>query len=503
MRIAYLHYLYGDDTALHHVRQFAAAAAALGHQIEVHAINLAPPPLTLPPLAPPPVRPGAAAGSSRRPAATVTRRLRWAARQRLGRYLHEPKELVWNALYVHHELALLAASPRPDVLLVRDHALTASTAVVASRLGLPLVYEINAPAAELALYFDEHLHLPLVAGWLEGFKLRRADAVTTVSTALREHLLVRHRLRGWAADKIVVVPNGADLAAFRPDNEPSALARGLLGIGAGNSGGAECAGESGRARRAADTGCVSATGPARAVGGERGMLMAARVVEASGANEANGGANGANGGGGDGHGTGAGEAVIGFVGSFQKFHGVELLADMALRVAALRQRVRFLLVGDGPGAAAVRHRLAPLGERVVMTGAVPHAAVPGLVAAFDVGVLPETSFYACPLKVIEWMAAGKAVVAPRHGPLGEVLVDGEEGLLFPPRDLGALVAAVVRLVDRPALRRRLGAAAAARAGASLAWTDNARRVVAVLDQARGRALAAGRAQPDLSLGPLG
>ncbi|HVR10089.1 MAG TPA: glycosyltransferase [Thermoanaerobaculia bacterium] len=453
MRIAYLHYLYGDDTALHHVRQFAVAAAALGHQITVHAINLAPPP---------PTHLSRSWRSSS--SAPVARRLRWAARQRLGRYLHEPKELMWNALYLHHELALLAAGPRPDVLLVRDHSLTASTALVASRLGLPLVYEINAPAAELALYFDEHLHLPLVAGWLEGFKLRRADAVTTVSTALREHLLVRHRLRGWAADKIVVVPNGADLAAFRPDNEISPLARHLL------------------TNPAAEETCMAAYGQTGAgaygktCGAPHGDTDAAAVED---------------------------EVVIGFVGSFQKFHGVELLADMALRVAEVRPQVRFLLVGDGPGAAQARQRLAPLGSRVVTTGAVPHAAVPGLVAAFDVGVLPETSFYACPLKVIEWMAAGKAVVAPRHGPLCEVLADGEEGVLFPPRDLGALVEAVLRLVDRPALRRRLGAAAAARAAASLAWTDNARRVIAVLDQARGRALAAGRAQPDLSLGPLG
>ncbi len=160
--------------------------------------------------------------------------------------------------------------------------------------------------------------------------------------------------------------------------------------------------------------------------------------------------------------------------------------------------MRFLLVGDGPGAMAARCRLSPLGARVMATGAMPHAEVPGLVAAFDIGVLPETSFYACPLKVIEWMAAGKAVVAPRRGPLGEMLADGEEGLLFPPRDVDAMVAAVLRLVDRPALRLRLAAAAAARASASLSWTDNARRVVAVLDQARNRALAAGRAQPDLS-----
>src|SRR5436853_5971427 len=101
---------------------------------------------------------------------------------------------------------------------------------------------------------------------------------------------------------------------------------------------------------------------------------------------------------------------------------------MALRVAALRPRVRFLLVGDGPGAGMARDRLAPLGDRVVVTGSVPHAEVPGLVAAFDIGVLPESSFYACPLKVIEWMAAGKAVVAPCRGPLREVLADGEEGV---------------------------------------------------------------------------
>jgi glycosyltransferase involved in cell wall biosynthesis len=450
MRIAYLHYLYGDDTALLHARQFAAAAAGLGHEIRMHAINLAPPPpaaagaagavagggaVTAEPAA------AAAAGSTgqpavpdaprRRPRGPLARRLRWAARQRLGRYLHEPKELLWNARYLHHELALLAAGPRPDVLLVRDHSLTASSVLVAARLGLPLVYEINAPAAELALYYDEHLHLPLAAAWLEGFKLRRADAAITVSTALREHLLVRHGLRGWAADKIAVVPNGADLAAFRPANQPSPLARRLLG-------------------------------------------------------------------------DSAGETVIGFVGSFQKFHGIELLADMALRVAELRPRVRFLLVGDGPGALPARRRLSPLGARAVTTGAVPHAEVPGLVAALDVGVLPESSFYACPLKVIEWMAAGKAVVAPRHGPLREVLADGEEGVLFPPRDLEALVAAVLRLVDRPDLRRRLAAAAAARASASLSWTDNARGVVAVLDRARNRALATGRAQPDLSLlGPTG
>jgi glycosyltransferase involved in cell wall biosynthesis len=166
---------------------------------------------------------------------------------------------------------------------------------------------------------------------------------------------------------------------------------------------------------------------------------------------------------------------------------------MALRVGALRPRVRFVLVGDGPEAAKVRERTAELGPRLVFLGKVAHAEVPGLVAGFDIGVLPDTGFYACPLKVVEWMAAGRAVVAPAYGPLQEMLEDGARGELFPPRDLDALVAAVLRLVDDPARRRALAAAAAERAHASLTWTDNARRVLAVVrDAVARRAAAPGR-----------
>ncbi len=407
MRIAYLHYLYGEDTALHHVRQLAAAAGALGHEVEVHAMNLAAPA----------GEEGGAGGAAAR-----ARRLRRWLKRRGSRWLHEPKELLWNVPYLRRELALLRSGRRPDVLLVRDHALTASAVPVASCLGLPLVFELNAPACELGLYFDEYLHYPWLAEWLEGWKLRRAGAVTTVSGALKEHLVARHRL---PPERVAVIPNGADLAAFRPAEEAGA----------------------------------------------------------SGASDV------------------SGAAVIGFVGSFQRFHGVDLLGEMTLRVAAARPATRFLFVGDGPQAAALRRRVAPLGERVRFTGLVPHSAVPGLVATFDVGVLPESSFYASPLKVVEWMAAGKAVVAPCRGPLAELLADGVEGLLFPPRDLEAMVAAVLRLVDHPAARRRLGRAAAARAHRALSWTDNARQVVAACGEAIGRAALArrpGRPTPGLA-----
>jgi glycosyltransferase involved in cell wall biosynthesis len=170
--------------------------------------------------------------------------------------------------------------------------------------------------------------------------------------------------------------------------------------------------------------------------------------------------------------------VIGFVGSFQEFHGADLLATMITRVARERPATRFLLVGDGDRAEAVRRAVQPLGDRVRMTGRVPHDAVPGLVAAFDVGVLPDTAFYCSPLKVVEWMAAGRAIVAPGYPSLGDLVTDGVDGVLFAPRDPDALVRAVLALVDDPARRTELGRAARARAETRLTWRQNAERVLA-------------------------
>jgi glycosyltransferase involved in cell wall biosynthesis len=386
MRIAYLHYLVPEDTGRHHVRQFAAGARALGHHVDVVPMNLA-------------AEAGNAAGPRDRPRS----RLRaWAVRH-AGRWLHEPKELVWNASYVRRELALLRRL-RPDVLLVRDHALTASCVTVARRLHLPLVLELNAPAVETRLYLDEYRHVPGIARLLERYKVRRAGALTVVSSTLKSMLVETH---GVPPGRIVVVPNGADLERFHPG-----------------------------------------------VPGDPGVAWP--------------------------EGTGP---VIGFVGSFRRWHGTELLHRMIVEVAAARPRTAFLLVGDGPEWAGVRHATAPLGDRVRMTGRVPHERVPALTASFDIGVLPETLFYGSPLKVVEWMAAGRSVVAPGYPAMADLFEDGVHGLWFPPGDGRALSAAVLRLVDDPDLRARLSAAAAERARRSLSWVENARRVVGACEAA--------------------
>jgi len=135
----------------------------------------------------------------------------------------------------------------------------------------------------------------------------------------------------------------------------------------------------------------------------------------------------------------------------------------------------------------VRQAVHHIGPRVRMTGRVPHDAVPGLVAAFDIGVLPDTAFYCSPLKVVEWMAAGRAVVAPGYPSLGDLVTNGTDGLLFTPRDADALVGAVVALVDDPGRRHALGRAARVRAETRLTWRQNAERVLGACRDAVARA----------------
>ena len=146
--------------------------------------------------------------------------------------------------------------------------------------------------------------------------------------------------------------------------------------------------------------------------------------------------------------------------------------------------LRFLFVGDGKGMPAFKAAVSHLGDRVILTGNVPHSRVPGLVALLDIGVLPGTAPYTSPLKILEWMAAGVAIVAPRHPPIEELLVDGVHGLLFEPGDCAAFIERAMGLAGDAELRRRLGEAARERVLSSFTWRHNARGVLAACEQAQ-------------------
>jgi glycosyltransferase involved in cell wall biosynthesis len=190
-----------------------------------------------------------------------------------------------------------------------------------------------------------------------------------------------------------------------------------------------------------------------------------------------------------------GRVVVGSVGFFREWHGIDLLLQCVARNPFLRERVGVLLVGGGLTWAALKELAGRLGiaDQVVFTGAVPHNEVPSYLAAIDVAVIPRAVEYASPLKLFEYMAAGKAIVAPRQDNLMEVLTEGVDGVCFTPEDAAGLEAALPPLVSDDALRRRLGAEAQRtieRRG--LTWEGNAARIVQVFEEVR-----AGRTEPRL------
>jgi glycosyltransferase involved in cell wall biosynthesis len=172
------------------------------------------------------------------------------------------------------------------------------------------------------------------------------------------------------------------------------------------------------------------------------------------------------------------ELVIGFTGFFRPWHGLETLVD-ALADGALPAGARLLLVGDGPSRSDIEARAAQRGlaDRVEITGSVERAAIPDLVRSMDICVQPAATPWASPLKLFEYMAAGRAIVAPDQPSLREVLAHERDALLFEPDDPGAMAAAVVRLGNDAALRTALGATARERVlEVPYTWDGNAARI---------------------------
>ena len=138
---------------------------------------------------------------------------------------------------------------------------------------------------------------------------------------------------------------------------------------------------------------------------------------------------------------------------------------LAEALALLKDRPwQALLVGDGPARAEVESLMAPLGPRVRFAGAVPHEALPALYAAADLYLWPAID-EAFGMAFLEAQAAGLPVVAGRTGGVPAVVADGITGFLTSIGDAQAFASAVARLLEAPAERERLAAAARARIAA--------------------------------------
>ena len=147
-----------------------------------------------------------------------------------------------------------------------------------------------------------------------------------------------------------------------------------------------------------------------------------------------------------------GTSLVGFIGSFYAYEGLDLLLEALPGILALRPDVRVLLVGGGPQDAALKAQVQRLGltDKVVFTGRVPHGEVQRYYDLIDILAYPRHSMrlteLVTPLKPLEAMAQGRVLVASDVGGHKELIRHGETGMLFKAGSKDALAQAVTSLL---------------------------------------------------------
>jgi len=174
--------------------------------------------------------------------------------------------------------------------------------------------------------------------------------------------------------------------------------------------------------------------------------------------------------------------VVGFVGGFQLWHGLDRLVESFAQVLQEVPQAKLLLVGDGPARAVVEQKIAELGVEsgVIITGFIPQERVPEMLAVVDVAVIPypqlPQELWFSPLKLYEYMAAGKAIVASNSGQIAEVIQNNHNGLLVEAGNVADLAQAIITLFKNPAERKRFGQNARQQAIERHSWEQYIKRL---------------------------
>ena len=180
--------------------------------------------------------------------------------------------------------------------------------------------------------------------------------------------------------------------------------------------------------------------------------------------------------------------IVLYQGQISGANYVHLFIQAAKDVCDIREDVTFVVVGGGDRLDRAKSHAAELdlGDRIRFTDEVPHADVPGYVAAADVVVAcfedNEQSRCKSPLKVAEYLASGKPIVASRVGEVPVMMQDA--GLLVEPGSHGAISESILRLLDDRDLREDLSRKARERAVNALTWKHTALSLV----EAYGKAM---------------
>lgn len=175
--------------------------------------------------------------------------------------------------------------------------------------------------------------------------------------------------------------------------------------------------------------------------------------------------------------------VVGFTGVLRPWHGLDLLVGAVARLRRNDVPAVLLIVGDGPYRTELEKIVAErnMQDAVFITGRMAHNQVPDYVSLFDAAVSPRATFYASPMKVLEYMSLGKAVVVPGTQNFLDIIDEGVNGVSFRDGDEEDLCRALAYVHGMEARRVDLGSQARRKVEERLNWRWNAREVCRLVE----------------------
>lgn len=175
------------------------------------------------------------------------------------------------------------------------------------------------------------------------------------------------------------------------------------------------------------------------------------------------------------------KVILGFVGNFVKWHNFDFLLNTFKEINENGNLI-LLLVGDGP----VRNEIENLIQKnnlknyVIITGSVNHTTVPEYIQLMDICIIPHSNEFRSPIKMFEYMAMGKPVIAPKVAPIEQVICSGINGLLFIPNDKCSFCKCLFELIGDPKKRIKLGDNAKKDILSNYLWQYNVNKVFSIV-----------------------
>jgi glycosyltransferase involved in cell wall biosynthesis len=176
-----------------------------------------------------------------------------------------------------------------------------------------------------------------------------------------------------------------------------------------------------------------------------------------------------------------GKIVVGYVGGFSYWHRLDFLADIIAELTEIYPNIHCMLVGDGANRLFLSQYVRKMGvkKHFTFTGKCNHKQVAKYISAMDITILPDANRYCSPLKLFEYMAMGKPVLAPRLPNVNEILTPGVNGVLFERGKKEDLEKKLSEIIENVELRRNLGNNARRTVYEKHLWIQNAREIIRI------------------------